>query len=189
MRRPRVVLVENVPAFLKWALFPMWRDAMQALGYALPAYPENPATDAEKEIKARYSKVMGSAVNPVLREGNSDRRAPKAVKDYARAHPHSMGKWSADSKTSVATMGHDDFFSNEKSVTVPAATDVKIEHVAADGTKQAISQPYLSYGDTRLGQGRNAAKAFLKEHPDHPRTAEATLLLDPEDPFQYGIRH
>ena len=107
---------------------------LQAKGYALPDFPENPATDAEKATRARYAKVLGSAVNPVLREGNSDRRAPKAVKDYARKHPHSMGKWSSDSKTTVGTMGKDDFFSNEKSVTVTAATDVKIEHVAADGT-------------------------------------------------------
>lgn len=107
---------------------------LQAKGYKLPDYPEDPQTDAEKEIRARYDKIKGSAVNPVLREGNSDRRAPKAVKDYARKHPHSMGAWSADSKTSVGTMGSDDFFSNEKSVTVPEATDVKIELVAADGS-------------------------------------------------------
>jgi isocitrate dehydrogenase len=106
---------------------------LQAHGFAVPDYPEVPKNAAEQDAKARYDKVKGSAVNPVLREGNSDRRAPKAVKDYARKHPHSMGKWSADSKTSVATLGKDDFFSNEKSVTVPAATDVKIEHVAADG--------------------------------------------------------
>jgi isocitrate dehydrogenase len=95
---------------------------LQAHGYAVPDLPDNPQTDAEKDTKARYDKVKGSAVNPVLREGNSDRRAPKAVKDYARAHPHSMGKWSPDSKTSVATMGRDDFFSNEKSLTLAAAT-------------------------------------------------------------------
>jgi isocitrate dehydrogenase len=106
---------------------------LQAHGFAVPDYPEVPKNDAEQDAKARYDKVKGSAVNPVLREGNSDRRAPKAVKDYARKHPHSMGKWSADSKTSVTTLGQNDFFSNEKSVTVPAATDVKIEHVAADG--------------------------------------------------------
>src|SRR5258706_2621432 len=94
---------------------------LQAKGYALPDFPEVPKTDAEKDAKARYAKVMGSAVNPVLREGNSDRRAPKAVKEYARKHPHSMGAWSPTSKTSVGTMGHDDFFSHEKSLTVPAA--------------------------------------------------------------------
>src|SRR4051812_31341866 len=100
---------------------------LQAKGFKLPDFPENPTTDAEKDAKARYGKVLGSAVNPVLREGNSDRRAPKAVKDYAKKHPHSMGAWSPTSKTSVATMGKDDFFSNEKSVTVAAATTVRIE--------------------------------------------------------------
>ncbi|MES2694001.1 MAG: NADP-dependent isocitrate dehydrogenase [Verrucomicrobiota bacterium] len=113
---------------------------LQAKGYALPDYPEVPKTDAEKDAKARYDKVKGSAVNPVLREGNSDRRAPKAVKDYAKKHPHSMGAWSADSKTTVATMGKDDFFSNEKSVTVPAATTVKIEFVAADGSVKVLKE-------------------------------------------------
>jgi isocitrate dehydrogenase len=111
---------------------------LKAHGYGVPDYPEAPQSEAEKDAKARYDRVKGSAVNPVLREGNSDRRAPKAVKDYARKHPHSMGKWSADSKTTVATMGKDDFFSNEKSVTVPAATDVKIEFVGADGTSQVL---------------------------------------------------
>ena len=106
---------------------------LQAKGHDLPDLPENPQTDAAKEIKAKYSKVMGSAVNPVLREGNSDRRAPKAVKEYARQHPHSMGQWSPDSKTRVATMGQNDFFSNEKSTTLAAATEVKIELTTKDG--------------------------------------------------------
>ena len=107
---------------------------LRAKGYALPDFPENPVTEAEKDAKARYAKVMGSAVNPVLREGNSDRRAPKAVKDYARKHPHSMGAWSPNSRTSVATMGRADFRSNEKSVTLPAATTVRIEFVPAAGS-------------------------------------------------------
>jgi len=107
---------------------------LQAHGYAVPDYPEVPKTDAEKDAKARYDRVKGSAVNPVLREGNSDRRAPKAVKEYARKHPHSMGKWSPDSRTNVATMSQNDFFSNEKSLTLPAATEAKIELHAADGT-------------------------------------------------------
>jgi isocitrate dehydrogenase len=115
---------------------------LQAHGFAVPDYPESAKSDAEKDAKARYDKVKGSAVNPVLREGNSDRRAPKAVKDYARKHPHSMGKWSAESKTNVATLGKDDFFSNEKSVTVAAATDVKIEHVAADGTVSVLKDKF-----------------------------------------------
>ena len=104
---------------------------LQAKGCKIPSFPADPKTDAEKEIRARYAKVLGSAVNPVLREGNSDRRAPKAVKEYARKHPHSMGAWAPTSKTSVATLGHDDFFSNEKSVTLSAPTSVRIEFVPA----------------------------------------------------------
>jgi isocitrate dehydrogenase len=111
---------------------------LKAHGYALPDYPDAPKTDAEKDAKARYDKVKGSAVNPVLREGNSDRRAPKAVKEYARKHPHSMGAWSPTSKTTVATMGKNDFFSNEKSVTVPEATDAKIEFVGSDGVVKVL---------------------------------------------------
>jgi isocitrate dehydrogenase len=113
---------------------------LQKKGYKLPDYPEHPSTEAEKDIRARYDKIKGSAVNPVLREGNSDRRAPKAVKDYARKHPHKMGAWSPDSKTAVATMGKNDFFSNEKSVTVPEATTVKIEFVAKDGTVTVLKE-------------------------------------------------
>jgi isocitrate dehydrogenase len=107
---------------------------LQAQGIALPDYSDDPQTDAERDANARYDKVKGSAVNPVLREGNSDRRAPAAVKNYARKHPHSMGAWSSESKTNVATMGHDDFRSNEQSVILPAADTLTIRHVAADGT-------------------------------------------------------
>jgi isocitrate dehydrogenase len=113
---------------------------LQAKGYRLPDFPEAPKTDAEREIRARYGKAMGSAVNPVLREGNSDRRAPKAVKEYARKKPHAMGAWSQDSKTNVATMGRDDFYSNEKSVTIEAATNVRIELVAADGSVKTLKE-------------------------------------------------
>ena len=113
---------------------------LQAKGVGLPDYPENPANVDEKEIKSRYDKVKGSAVNPVLREGNSDRRAPKAVKEYAKANPHSMGGWSADSKTRVATMSEGDFASNEKSVTVESATSVKIEHTAVDGAVTVLKE-------------------------------------------------
>jgi isocitrate dehydrogenase len=111
---------------------------LQTKGYALPDFPENPTTDAERDANARYTKVLGSAVNPVLREGNSDRRAPKAVKDYARKHPHAMGAWSPTSKTNVGTMGQDDFFSNEKSLTIAAATDVRIEFVPPDGSAPKV---------------------------------------------------
>ncbi len=114
---------------------------LQQKGFPIPDYPESPSTDEEKDIRARYAKVMGSAVNPVLREGNSDRRAPKAVKDYAKKHPHSMGAWSKDSKTNVGTMaGLGDFFSNEKSVTISEATDAKIELVATDGSVTVLKE-------------------------------------------------
>ncbi|MFQ6171903.1 NADP-dependent isocitrate dehydrogenase [Oryzobacter sp. R7] len=111
---------------------------LQAQGYALPDYPDDPQTDAERDIRSRYDKVKGSAVNPVLREGNSDRRAPAAVKNYARSHPHSMGAWSPDSKTSVATMGRDDFRSNEQSVVMAGDDTLTIRHVAADGTTTVL---------------------------------------------------
>lgn len=106
---------------------------LQEQGFDLPAYPDDPKTDEERETRARYDRVKGSAVNPVLREGNSDRRAPASVKGYAKAHPHRMGAWSADSKTNVATMGEHDFRSNEKSVVLEADDTLRIEHVGADG--------------------------------------------------------
>jgi isocitrate dehydrogenase len=107
---------------------------LQAKGYELPDYPDEPTTDAERDIQTRYDRVKGSAVNPVLREGNSDRRAPRAVKEYARSNPHSMAEWSPNSTTSVSTMGADDFCTNERSVTMSGADDLRIEHVATDGT-------------------------------------------------------
>ena len=114
---------------------------LQTKGFPIPDFPENPSTEEEKKNRASYAKVMGSAVNPVLREGNSDRRAPKAVKDYAKKHPHSMGAWSKESKTNVGTMaGVGDFFSNEKSVTVSAPTDAKISLVAADGSVTVLKE-------------------------------------------------
>ncbi|MDB4387280.1 NADP-dependent isocitrate dehydrogenase [Akkermansiaceae bacterium] len=113
---------------------------LQEKGYALPDYPEVPANDDEADIKSRYDKVKGSAVNPVLREGNSDRRAPKAVKEYAKANPHSMGAWASDSKTRVSTMSAGDFASNEQSVTIPEATEVKIELTAADGSTTVLKE-------------------------------------------------
>ncbi len=106
---------------------------LQSDGYAIPDFPEEPTTDEEKSIRARFAKVLGSAVNPVLREGNSDRRAPKPVKQYARNNPHSMGAWSADSQSHVATMSHGDFRNNEKSVTIKEAGNIRIEHVDAAG--------------------------------------------------------
>ncbi|KER86108.1 NADP-dependent isocitrate dehydrogenase [Xanthomonas arboricola] len=111
---------------------------LQGQGYALPAYPDTPKDDAEKDIKARYDKVKGSAVNPVLREGNSDRRAPLSVKNYARKHPHRMGKWSSDSKSHVAHMDDGDFFGSEQSTTAAAAGALKIEFVGNDGSSSVL---------------------------------------------------
>ena len=113
-------------------------NELQKLGYALPNYPDEVKTEEDKVFLALYNKVKGSAVNPVLREGNSDRRAPKAIKNYARKNPHSMGAWTSDSKTEVATMKKGDFFNNEKSVTVANPTTIKIIHTANDGTKTPL---------------------------------------------------
>ncbi|WP_298133788.1 NADP-dependent isocitrate dehydrogenase [Micropruina sp.] len=120
---------------------------LQSKGYDLPDYPDNPADESEAEIKARYDKVKGSAVNPVLREGNSDRRAPESVKNYARQHPHSMGAWNSDSKTNVATMDADDFRHNEKSVVVEADDELRIELAPSDGGEVVVlkaSMPVLA---------------------------------------------
>src|SRR5690606_11000753 len=107
---------------------------LQKAGYNIPNYPDAPANEEEEKIRAAYAKVLGSAVNPVLREGNSDRRAPKAVKNYAKANPHRMGAWATDSKTAVTSMSEGDFYATEKSVTVANDTQYKIEFVAQDGT-------------------------------------------------------
>lgn len=123
------------------ASIPQLKDAiaeLQALGFKIPNYTESPATEEEKTAKAKYDKIKGSAVNPVLREGNSDRRAPRAVKNYAKKHPHSMGAWSADSQTKVASMPTGDFYGSEKSVVLPNATDVKIELIQNDGTSKVL---------------------------------------------------
>ena len=115
---------------------------LQAKGYAIPDYPEDPQTDADKKVLAAYNRVMGSAVNPVLREGNSDRRAPRAVKEYAKKNPHSMGEWTAGSKTHVSFMENNNFFSNEKSLTINEAQagDARIEFVAADGSVTVLKE-------------------------------------------------
>ncbi|WP_282055134.1 NADP-dependent isocitrate dehydrogenase [Maribacter luteus] len=141
-------------------------EELQSKGYALPDYPDDPKNDADKKIKIRYDKIKGSAVNPVLREGNSDRRAPKAVKNYAKQNPHSMGAWSKDSATHVATMDHGDFKSNEKSVTLPSATNVKVELKANDGTVTVLKEdiPLLA-GEIIDGtvMSKKALVAFLTE--------------------------
>ena len=139
---------------------------LQGQGYALPDYPETAKDDKEKEIKTRYDKVKGSAVNPVLREGNSDRRAPKSVKNYAKKHPHKMGAWSRDSKTAVATMQVGDFFHNEKSVTLPKADKVRIELVTTQGNTLTLKDGLpLEAGEIidATFMSRKALLAFYKE--------------------------
>jgi len=151
------------------ASVPQLIDAIKELqqkGYAIPDYPANPTTDEEKEIQKKYNTVKGSAVNPVLREGNSDRRAPKSVKNFAKKNPHSMGAWSSESKTHVATMGKNDFFSNEKSTTVQNATDVKIEFVSATGETAVLKEKTsLLAGEVidATAMNKKALVSFLEE--------------------------
>ncbi|MFA7232628.1 MAG: NADP-dependent isocitrate dehydrogenase [Terrimicrobiaceae bacterium] len=169
---------------------------LQKKGYKLPGYPEAPETNAGQEIKARYGKVMGSAVNPVLREGNSDRRAPKAVKEYARKHPHPMGAWSPDSKTAVGTMGGNDFFSNEKSVTVPEATGVRIEFVAADGATTVLRDKIpLKAGEILDGTflSKKALVAFIEKEIARAKTEGVLFsvhlkatMMKVSDPIIFG---
>jgi len=139
---------------------------LQEKGYALPDYPDEPSTEAEREVRARYDRVKGSAVNPVLRQGNSDRRAPRSVKDYVRNHPPRMKPWPEGSRTHVATMGSGDFRSNEKSVTLSAATTARIEHVGKDGTVMELKGALpLQEGEVldATFMSRKALVAFLQE--------------------------
>ena len=170
---------------------------LQSQGYKLPDYPDNPQNEEEKDIRARYDSVKGSAVNPVLREGNSDRRAPKAVKEFAKKHPHRMGEWTPDSKTMVASMdGNGDFFSNEKSLTLESATEARIEFVAEDGSVQVLkdSVPLLDgevLDATRMSV--SALQGFLAEQMDKAK-AEGVLfslhlkatMMKVSDPIIFG---
>ena len=153
---------------------------LQALGYALPDYPEEVNSEEDKKVLALYNKVKGSAVNPVLREGNSDRRAPKAIKNYAKKNPHSMGEWTADSKTHVATMTEGDFAHNEKSVTVEAATDVKIKHIAKDGSETILKEK-VSLLDGEIidatVMSKKALIAFLEEQVEDANKSGVLLSL------------
>ncbi|HYH31754.1 MAG TPA: NADP-dependent isocitrate dehydrogenase, partial [Pseudonocardia sp.] len=139
---------------------------LQGAGYAIPDYPDDPQTDDERAARAAYDAVKGSAVNPVLREGNSDRRAPASVKSYARNHPHSMGAWSGDSASHVSTMSDGDFRHSERSVTVAEAGELRIEHVAADGTvtvlKPTVAVQAGEVVDAAVMRA-DALRAFLAE--------------------------
>ena len=139
---------------------------LQDQGYNIPNYPDEPKTAEENDVKVRYDKIKGSAVNPVLREGNSDRRAPKAVKDYAKKHPHSMGKWSTDSKSHVASMEGGDFYGSEKSVTIKREGDVKIEFFGDDGNRITLKEKtVLLEGEVidAAVMSKNALRSFLEE--------------------------
>ncbi len=165
-KRPEanIIKLPNISASV-----PQLKEAISELqekGYALPNYPDEPTSDTDKAIKAQYDKIKGSAVNPVLREGNSDRRAPRAVKNYAKKNPHKMGAWSSDSKTHVATMSHGDFKANEKSVTIPSATDVKITLTTDSGNiitlKDQISLQVGEIIDATV-MSKKALLSFLAE--------------------------
>ena len=169
---------------------------LQSHGYAVPNFPEDAQSDADIAIKAKYSKVLGSAVNPVLREGNSDRRAPKAVKNYAKANPHSMGAWTAESKTKVASMESGDFYGSEKSVTMADANDVKIEFVAKDGSTTVLKE------STPLKSGEiidssvlniNALKSFVTKTIQEAKEQNVLLsvhlkatMMKVSDPIIFG---
>ncbi|MFC5719460.1 NADP-dependent isocitrate dehydrogenase [Streptomyces gamaensis] len=165
-------------------------------GYALPDYPDDPKTDEEREIRARYDKVKGSAVNPVLREGNSDRRAPASVKNYAKAHPHRMGAWTADSKTNVATMSADDFRGTEKSAVIAQEGSLRIELAAEDGSTTVLreSVPVLAGEVVDASVMRVAAlRSFLAEQVERAK-AEGVLfsvhlkatMMKVSDPIVFG---
>ncbi|WP_298503231.1 NADP-dependent isocitrate dehydrogenase [uncultured Maribacter sp.] len=164
MPEANIIKLPNISASI-----PQLKEAIEELqskGYNVPSYPDEVSTDADKDIKSRYDKIKGSAVNPVLREGNSDRRAPKAVKNYAKQNPHSMGAWSADSKTHVATMGEGDFQANEKSTTIPSATKVKIELVAENGNTTTLKKEVALLDGEIIDatvMNKKALIAFLKE--------------------------
>ncbi|KQR70716.1 NADP-dependent isocitrate dehydrogenase [Pedobacter sp. Leaf176] len=169
---------------------------LQSQGFEIPNYPDNAQSDEEKAIKAKYAKVLGSAVNPVLREGNSDRRAPKAVKNYAKTNPHSMGKWSADSKTKVASMTEGDFYGSEKSVTVENASQFKIEFVAEDGkVKELKGLAPLKAGEVidSSALSLSALKTFVAKEIEEAKAAGVLLsahlkatMMKVSDPLIFG---
>ena len=171
---------------------------LQAQGYAIPDYPEDPDSDAAKAIRARFDAIKGSAVNPVLREGNSDRRAAVAVKNYARANPHSMGKWTPDSKTIVSTMSGNDFFSNEKSATLTAAQagDARIELIGKDGSVTVLKDRVNYTAGTVVDatfMSASALDAFFAEQIEATRQAGVLFsihlkatMMKVSDPIIFG---
>ena len=153
---------------------------LQSQGYALPNYPEEPTSDHEHEIKGRYDRIKGSAVNPVLREGNSDRRAPASVKSYARKHPHSMGKWSSESKSHVASMSEGDFFGSEQALTLEKAVNVKIVHNSTSGQLSCLKDGIsLQAGEIidASAMNREALNQFLREEIDDSKKQDVLFSL------------
>jgi len=169
---------------------------LQAQGYNLPDYSENPTNDAEKDAKARYDKVKGSAVNPVLREGNSDRRAPLSVKNYARKHPHKMGAWAKDSKSHVAHMSTGDFYGSEKAALIDAADTVKIELIAKDGTATVLKEKTAVQAGEILDcsvMSKKALRAFIAAEIDSAKQQGVLLsvhlkatMMKVSDPIMFG---
>jgi isocitrate dehydrogenase len=170
-----IIKLPNISASL-----PQLQEAIQELqskGYKLPEYPENPKADAEKEIQARYAKVLGSAVNPVLREGNSDRRAPVSVKNFSKKHPHKLGPWKPDSKSHVAHMTGGDFYGHEKSVTMDAGEDFRIEVQGADGTTKVLKDKLSALPGEILSGTFMSVAALRKFYADQMEDAKAQGLL------------
>jgi len=169
---------------------------LQSHGYALPDFPDEPENDAEKDVKARYAKVLGSAVNPVLREGNSDRRVAAAVKQYAKDNPHSMGAWRSDSKTHVAHMTDGDYYSSEKSVVMPEAGDVKIEFVADDGATTVLKEKTALLSGEVIDatvMSRRAIRDFFEAQMDDAKNSGVLLslhlkatMMKVSDPIMFG---
>jgi len=169
---------------------------LQAKGYPVPTYPEEPKTEEEKAIKAQYAKVLGSAVNPVLREGNSDRRAPRAVKNYAKQHPHSMGAWVADSETRVASMSDGDFYGSEQSITIPRDTTFAIEFVGEDGRVTSLKAPAKLLAGEVIDSSRmsiSALKSFVAKEINAAKEAGVLLsahlkatMMKVSDPIIFG---
>ena len=170
-----IVKLPNISASI-----PQLKDALkelQDLGYSLPNYPDEPENDAQKAIKSRYDKIKGSAVNPILREGNSDRRAPKAIKNYARKNPHSMGAWSSDSKTHVATMSSGDFEHNEKSITIASPTTVKIQHTDTNGKITVLKNDLSLLKGEIIDATVLSKKALLQFLDEQIKDAKANNVL------------
>src|SRR6187431_1360527 len=169
---------------------------LQSQGFKLPGYPENPTNDAEKDAKARYDKIKGSAVNPVLREGNSDRRAPLSVKNYARKNPHKMGAWAADSKSHVSHMSSGDFYGSEKSALIANAGNLKIEFVAKDGSTKVLKESVKVLAGEIIDASvlsKKALRTFIAEQIEDAKNKGVLLsvhlkatMMKVSDPIIFG---